>query len=131
MPQFQPVSSAFLLALVLTALPLGAAPPRGQSLDSPPAVAEHKVTRGETLWSISQKHHTSVGAIMDFNHLPDHNVREGMVLRIPPNVVESTPVVRRQRVHVVKRGEDFWDIADHYKIKPSVLAKANPNVNPN
>jgi LysM repeat protein len=32
---------------------------------------------------------------------------------------------------VVKRGEDFWDIAERYKVKPSVLAKANPNVNPN
>jgi LysM repeat protein len=68
---------------------------------------------------------------MDFNHLPDHTVREGMVLKIPPNVVESSPPVRHQQVHVVKRGEDFWDIADHYKIKPSVLAKANPDVNPN
>ena len=131
MPQFRPVSSGFLLALVLAAHPLSAAPPtRGQSPDTAPAVAEHKVTRGETLWSISQKHRTSVGAIMDFNHLPDHTVREGMVLRIPPNVVESSPV-RHQQVHVVKRGEDFWDIAEHYKIKPSVLAKANPNVNPN
>jgi LysM repeat protein len=131
MPHFRPVSSAFVLALVLAAQPLSAAPPpRGQSLDAPPAIAEHKVTRGETLWSISQKHHTSVGAIMDFNHLPDNTVREGMVLKIPPHVVESSPV-RHQQVHVVKRGEDFWDIAEHYKIKPSVLAKANPDVNPN
>jgi LysM repeat protein len=131
MPQFRPVSSIFLLALVLPAYPLSAAPPaRSQSLDAPAAVAEHKVTRGETLWSVSQKYHTSVGAIMDFNHLPDNTVREGMVLKIPPNVVESSPVRHRQ-VHVVKRGEDFWDIAEHYKIKPSVLAKANPDVNPN
>jgi LysM repeat protein len=121
-----------MLALVLATPPLSAATPpaRRESLDAPAAVAEHKVTRGETLWSISQKHHTSVGAIMDFNHLPDNTVREGMVLKIPPNVVESSPV-RHQQVHVVKRGEDFWDIAEHYKIKPSVLAKANPDVNPN
>ena len=131
MPQFRPVSSIFLLALVLPACPLSAAPPpRSQSLDAPAAVAEHKVTRGETLWSVSQKYHTSVGAIMDFNHLPDNTVREGMTLKIPPNVVESSPV-RHKQVHVVKRGEDFWDIAEHYKIKPSVLAKANPDVNPN
>lgn len=120
-----PISSGFLLAVVVAAGPLAAAPP-----DTAPAVVDHKVTRGETLWSISQKHHTSVGAIMDYNHLPDHTVREGMLLRIPPNVRESTPS-HRHHVHVVRRGEDFWDIADHYDIKPSALAKANPNVNPN
>jgi LysM repeat protein len=132
---FPAVSSGFLLVVVIQALPLAAAPPRSKAAPPPaetPPLIQHKVLRGETLWAISQKHHTSVGAIMDFNHLPDHNVREGMTLRIPPNVVESSPPApRRQHVHIVKRGEDFWSIADRYDMDPSVLAKANPNVNPN
>src|SRR3954470_19621066 len=115
MAQFRQVSSGILLVFALAAVPVGAASPR-QSLDTPPAVVEHKVTPGETLWSISQKHHTSVGAIMDYNHLSDHNVREGMVLHIPPKEVENAQPARERHVHVVKRGEDFWDIAEHYNI---------------
>lgn len=122
-----------LLLVFLPVLPLVAAPPRGYPVppsNVAPTAVEHKVTRGETLWSISQKHRTSVGAVMDYNHLPDHSVREGMVLRIPPRVVENAGY-RPPQVHVVKRGEDFWQIADRYKVPSSQLAKANPNVNPN
>ncbi len=126
-----------LLLVTLPALPLAAATPRGgypasrQPIVAPTA-GEHKVTRGETLWSISQKHGTSVGAIMDYNHLPDHNVREGMILRVPPRVVEQPPPPPgNQHLHTVRRSEDFWDIADRYEIKPSILGRANPTVNPN
>src|SRR5688500_7945824 len=110
MAQFRQVSTGVLLAWVLAALPARAASPRGQSPNTPPPVVEHKVTRGETLWSISQKHHTSVGAVMDYNRLSDHTVREGMVLRIPPKVVITAPAPRHRK-HVVKRGQDFWDVA--------------------
>lgn len=126
-----------LLLATLPALPLAAAPPRGgypapRQPSVAPTVVEHKVTRGETLWSISQKHGTSVGAIMDYNHLPDHDVREGVVLRIPPRVTEQPPPAPvSQHLHTVRRGEDFWDIADRYEMKPSVLARANPTINPN
>src|SRR5688500_878242 len=123
MSPFRRVSSGFLLVLVL--LPImaySASAPKGKTAPKPgaaptPAVVQHKVTRGETQWSISQKHRTSVGAIMEYHHLPDHNVRDGMVLRIPPKVVEAPPAPpRRKHVHVVKRGEDFWDIAAHYEV---------------
>lgn len=121
------------LLVLLAALPLAAAPPRGypaHPASVAPAHIEHKVMRGETMWGISQKHRTSVGAIMDYNHLPDHTVREGMILRIPQQVVEPEDR-RRQHVHVVKSGEDFWSIAEDYEVSPALLAKANPNVNPN
>lgn len=126
--------SGGLLVVLLPALPLVAASPRGYP-DRPasvaPTVVQHKVARGETLWSISQKHRTSVGAVMDYNHLPDHNVREGMILRIPPRVADNGGYYHAPRIHVVKRGEDFWGIAERYRVPSSQLAKANPNINPN
>src|SRR5947207_504136 len=122
------LSSGFLLVWVLPALSLAAAPKHGSS---PPksqdasAVVEHQVTRGETLWSISQKHHTSVGAIMDYNHLPDHNVREGMVLRIPPKLPEPPPLREDPKPraqsgdmiqHSVTDNETFYSIGRHYGV---------------
>lgn len=121
-----------MLLMLLTALPVEAAPPRGPAPRSStvPDYAEHKVTRGETLWSISQKHQTSVGVIMDFNHLPNQTVREGMILRIPRRATED-PRKLRQHIHVIESGETFWSIAEKYDVAPALLAQANPNINPN
>lgn len=124
--------SASLRGLLMVAtvacatLPLSAAAPRTPVVNH----VEHKVTRGETLWSIAQKHRTSMGAIMDFNHMPNEVVREGMVLRIPTGAAEDPRKVRRQ-IHIVDEGETFWSIAEDYHISPQLLAKANPNINPN
>ncbi|QIF00757.1 LysM peptidoglycan-binding domain-containing protein [Roseimicrobium sp. ORNL1] len=103
---------------------------KGKPQTPAPAYVEHKVTRGETLWRVAQKHKTSVGAIMDYNRMPNETVREGMTLRIPTAQAKDTSAPRQQ-IHVVKSRETFWSIADDYKISPKALAQANPNVNPN
>lgn len=103
---------------------------KGKPQTPVPAYVEHKVTRGETLWRVAQKHKTSVGAIMDYNRMPNETVREGMTLRIPTAQAKDTSAPRQQ-IHVVKSRETFWSIADDYKISPKALAQANPNVNPN
>ncbi len=103
---------------------------KAKSQTLPPAYVEHKVTRGETLWRIAQKHKTSVGSIMDYNRMSDQMVREGMTLRIPTPRPQD-PKTQREHLHVVKGRETFWSIADEYGISPKALAQANPNVNPN
>ena len=35
-----------------------------------------------------------------------------------------------KRIHTVKKGENYWSIADKYNIKPGDLEDANPNVDP-
>lgn len=100
---------------------------------------QHKVAKGETMWSISQKHQTSVGEIMEYNNLGTHVVREGMTLKIPTRTAvtpgktndAALPRPSRESIHIVKPGENFWTIAERYKINPQALAQANPNVNPN
>jgi LysM repeat protein len=44
---------------------------------------EHKVSKGETLFSIAKKYGLSVGEILEANGLTDLTIREGMVLKVP------------------------------------------------
>jgi len=90
---------------------------------------EHVVKKGETLWSIAQAHNTSVGEIMDYNHLPTQTVRDGTPLKIPHRATES-PRNARQHIHIMQEGQSFWSIADDYGVSHEGLAKANPDVNP-
>ncbi len=124
--------STSLLAVLLSALCAAPAPAKTapkQGTPAPLPYVEHKVTRGETLWRIAQKHRTSVGAIMDYNRMADQTVKEGSTLRIPkPQPQVPRP---RQQVHVVRDGETFWSIAERYHLPPKALADANPNINPN
>ena len=54
------------------------APPK----DKAAAPAYHKVTKGETLFSISRRYGTSTSAIMRLNGLKNYNIRTGQVLRV-------------------------------------------------
>jgi LysM repeat protein len=44
---------------------------------------EHKVSKGETLFSIAKRYGLSVGEILEANGLTDLTIREGMVLKVP------------------------------------------------
>jgi len=51
----------------------------------------HTVSRGETLWRISQNYGTSVQALARANRIPDQTkIRTGMRLYIPPSVPRGT-----------------------------------------
>jgi len=132
--------STFAAALCLVTGLSAASSQAKSSPDKPAGIIEHKVAKGETLWSISQKHQTSIGEIMSHNKLDSNQVREGMILKIPPreavtpstnNIAVTRPVSGRESIHIVKNGETFWSIAEKHKVNPQTLAEANPNLNPN
>lgn len=51
-------------------------PPQG-------TVITHKVTKGDTLWGLAQKYHTSIEAIQKSNNLTSTTIRTGQILSIP------------------------------------------------
>jgi LysM repeat protein len=121
-----------MATLSIAASSLQAAPAKTESaktIQSTKAYQDHIVKRGETLWSIAQQHGTSVGEVMDYNHMPNEAVREGMTLKIPQRQV-TDPRKARQHIHIVAEGETFWTVASDYGVSAEGLAKANPNVNP-
>lgn len=48
-----------------------------------PRTSTVRVARGDTLWSIAQRHETSVGALKRTNALRSSTIRPGQVLRLP------------------------------------------------
>lgn len=131
-------SPCLVLAVALFATSLlgnpSSLPPAGSRAEQP---VLHTVKRGETIWSICQKHQTSIGELMEYNQLSNDIVREGMILKIPkreaPAKIAATPsrAIKKTDVHLVKPGETFWSIAADHRISPQQLADANPKVHPN
>ena len=56
------------------------------------AVREHRVRRGESLWSIARKYGATIDAIQDVNRLgPDGFLRAGQTLKVPYVLVQGGP----------------------------------------
>ncbi|HXE66522.1 MAG TPA: transglycosylase SLT domain-containing protein [Rhodanobacteraceae bacterium] len=59
-----------------------AAPPQDDDSAAAPAPAQHRVRKGDTLWSIAHRYHVSVKDLKRWNHLHDSDVRAGQELRV-------------------------------------------------
>jgi LysM repeat protein len=73
-------------------------------------VIEHKVDKGETIFSISKRYYTRnhTNQILSYNGItrPQEQVKQGMILAIPnPDFLA---------IHTVKKGETLYSISNHY-----------------
>lgn len=94
----------------------------------------HKVRRGESLWSIAEKHNVTIQDIFRWNGLASNNIQPGRTLIINP---EGAKKLVRDRVpqgepdsggfieHVVQQGETLWGIASRYGTNINQLKKWN------
>ncbi len=86
----------------------------------------HKVTKGETLWSISKQYDTPLESILTFNNIKDRdNLSIGQIIKI----LKSNLPVAGHTMHIVEKGETLWTIARQYNLNVnSILANNNiPN----
>ncbi len=58
---------------------------------SAPKSVSHKVTKGETLYSISKKYHSTIAQVQKANKLKSNKIRIGQVLHIPTKQLASAP----------------------------------------
>ncbi|MRX73082.1 LysM peptidoglycan-binding domain-containing protein [Bacillus lacus] len=72
------------------------------------------VNKGDTLWSISQQHGTSVQEIKDLNGLTSD--------LILPN---STLTISSEEVHTVVSGDTLWSISEKYGVSVDSIYKLN------
>jgi len=97
----------------------------------PTAVAAtgYVVRPGDTLTAIAARHHTTVAALAQANHLADPNyIRIGQLLTIPDNAAglpQYTSGARDYDTYTVQGGDGLLKVARLYGIDPTALARAN------
>ncbi len=77
----------------------------------------HKVSSGETLFSISKKYNISIDNLKEMNQLASNNIRPGQVLNLvipEEKVLAKTSAPTKQITHKVGPGESFYSIARNY-----------------
>jgi membrane-bound lytic murein transglycosylase D len=101
----------------------------------------HRVRRGETLGRIAERYGTDVAHLLRWNHLrssqliyPGQKIKvsapgEGSAgqaqLTATPKPSPSSSVSKAKRVHVVRRGDSLWRIAQRYGVRLADLLAWN------
>jgi lysozyme len=105
------LAAVLILGLLTTTVGYAAPPAYGP--------AYHRVSRGETLFSIGRRYGVNPYAIARANYLPNPNcIYAGQVLRIPT----CDPC---HRIHIVACGETLLRIGRQYGVSPWSIARAN------
>jgi len=83
----------------------------------------HKVTKGETLWSISKQYNTPLEPILAFNHIKDKDTLSiGQIIKI----LQGNLPAADSTMYTVKKGDTLWTIAQQYNLTVnSILANNN------
>jgi membrane-bound lytic murein transglycosylase D len=104
----------------------------------------HKIKQGESLGVIAKKYKTTVSVLKKSNKLANNNIRAGRHLLIPMSVGKASDFVSRNKraksriakipsnskkiIHIVSKGDTWWDLAKAYKVGVRQLASWNSKV---
>lgn len=94
------------------------------------ACTNHKVTAGESLYSISKKYDVSIDELKDLNNLSSNSIKPGQTLKINSKSVASVTSTSKKAnpevfTHKVRSGENLSTIAQHYNCSLRDLKKWN------
>lgn len=110
-------------------------PASGPSDSNEESGPTHRVSRGESLYSIAKRYGVSVSAIQALNNLKSKHVRVGQTLEIPPgSAVSASPSVQSpstntqssdNKTYKVKKGDNLASIARQAGTSIAALKKLN------
>ncbi len=97
---------------------------------STPYIIRHRVRRGESLYILAKRYHTTVSAIMRLNHLKNCRIiREGRILKIPVGWRYKrrvfTYIRYKKFAYRVKKGDSLWKIARRFGVTTSEIRILN------
>ena len=82
----------------------------------------HKVTNGDTLWSISKQYNTPLKPILALNNIKDEDILSiGQIIKI---LKDNLPTADHD-MHIVKKGETLWSIAQKYNLSVNQILATN------
>ena len=82
----------------------------------------HKVTNGDTLWSISKRYNTPLKIILALNNIKDKDTLSiGQIIKIPQDNLPAADY----NMHIVKKGETLWSIAQEYNLSVNLILATN------
>jgi len=101
----------------------------------------YKIKNGDNLGAIAKKFNTSVNLVKEVNNIDGSQIRAGKHLLIPVAAKsldsyvfsqqqriakkQSRPQKGQKTVHVVKSGDNLWDLGRKYKVNSKSIAKWN------
>ncbi len=103
---------------------------------------QHRIGKGETIIQIADQYNTTVQVIKEVNKLRGNSIHAGRYLIIPvamkdtseyshtedkrrAKIQNTARAGRNKSVHMVSKGDTFWDIARTYDVNVGALAKWN------
>lgn len=90
--------------------------------DSNDEYITHKVTKGDTLWSISKQYNLSLQLILAFNNIKDKDTLSiGQIIKISQDNFPAADYT----MHVVKKGDTLWSIAQKYNLSVDLIFTTN------
>ncbi len=100
----------------------------------PSGSTQHVVTKGDTLWKLSQFYGVSLQSIIDANSgVNANNLQIGSILCIPTNSASPTSphsCPDRTFSYTVHSGDTLWKLSQAYGTSTQSILDANPGINP-
>lgn len=94
--------------------------------DSNDEFITHKVTKGDTLWSISKQYNLSLQLILAFNNIKDKDTLSiGQIIKISQDNFPAADY----NMHIVNKGETLWLIARKYNLSVELILATNDIAN--
>ena len=82
----------------------------------------HKVTKGDTLWSITKQYNISLESILALNNIKDKDTLSiDQIIKIPQDNLPAADYI----IHIVKKGETLWSIAQKYNLSVDLILATN------
>lgn len=107
----------------------------------PDGLFPHTIRSGDTLWLLSQRYFTTIGAILNANPgLRPNNLPVGQTICIPAGRAPRPPVPTPPsggrcpiglRTYTIQRNDTLWLLSQRFCTTIETIMAVNPGINPN